>query len=160
MDNCHCIRGEGNYLFEIKYFTKDSFLYQDLSNWNTDGKYSVPESYTVIITPPNVEKSYSINVNTRCFTKISNEDLEGNLKDGIYCIKFKNCDYIYKGYFAITNKMDCCLEKMIVNDEKEWKELDGMLKKVKIATKLGDFDLAKKLMKVANDFGYINNCNC
>lgn len=160
MSDCHCIRGEGSFLFGIKYYSKDFFKYQDFSNWNTDGKYSVPESYVVTITPPNSKVSYDIEVLTKVETKISKEKLGGTIKDGIYCLKFENCDYSYYGYFAITNKLDCCLEKMIINDQENWTYLKELLDKIKIAGKFNDIQLVKDLMITANDIADENGCNC
>ena len=158
--DCNCIRGEGNFLFKIEYFNKDFFLYQDLSNWNTDGKYKVPEFYTITITPPNAKTGYDIKVNTKCFTKVTKEDFNGNLIDGIYCVKFDNCENTYTAYFALTNKLDCCLEIMKLEDNENWQMLSNLLEKIKIATKFGDFKLAKDLISSANEIGEQNSCNC
>ncbi len=160
MADCNCIRGESEYNFKIEWNDKDSFLYQDLSNWNTDYGYSVPDEYDIIITPPNSKKDYKIAVNTKCWTKIGKEELGSDFKDGIYCIKLYNCDNIYTKYFAITNKLDCCYEKMLLNDEDDFAKMRELIDKIKVAAKFGDFKLAKDLVKNANSVALNNNCNC
>lgn len=158
--DCNCIRGEGSFMYKIDFFSKDSILYQDLSNWNTDGKYKIPDSYVVTITPPDTNVSYNITINTKCYNKITKDDFGGFMKDGIYCIKFKNCDKIYTGYFAITNKLNCCYEKMIINNSSYSLELRNLIEKINIAVKFGNFDIAKEFLKIANEITEFNKCNC
>ena len=169
--NCNCIRGEGEFNFKIERFSSDAFLYQDLSWWNTDNNYTIPTSYTIQITTPASEtfdveifvKTSEIDVPV--WNKITNKKLGGVLKDGVYCVSFENCDYNYKRYFVFANKIECCIEEMIMKenvDEEnpQRKELQDLLKKGISLAKFGNFKDAKYLiekraMKIVNQ-----KCNC
>lgn len=165
--NCSCIRNN-NYDFVIEHTSCDSLIYTDLSEWMTEDHYTIPVNYIITITPPN---SNSVDVLVKAFgaTKIDSLQLYGEsglaIQDGIYCFKINNCQDIITKYKAITCKLNCRRDNLILKaeDEASWKQVqkvDSYISAIHSHASFGNFSDANYTYKICKNLLDNLNCDC
>lgn len=161
MTDCSCIKGESNFNFKFESLSSSIILFEDLSDWMEHPNYKDPVSYSITITPPG-SSDVTVLINLSRTNKITSNELfgrEGDIPDGIYCIKLSNCGYTYTRFKAITYKLNCCADKLFL-EGKDTTEIDDLIRKIKIATEFQDSVTAIKLYKIASEKIKLNNCYC
>lgn len=162
MADCSCIKGEGNFNFIISALSDSVLLYQDLSDWMEHPNYATPTQYTLLIKLPNTETIKEVVIDIQKVNRITSEILfgkDGVIPDGIYCFSVENCGYKYSRHAAIVRKLECCTDKLFMEGV-DTKELDDLIRKIKISTQFQDMTTATKLYKIASEKIKLNNCFC
>lgn len=159
--DCSCIKGESSFYIRFEPLSPTTLLFQDLSDWIEHPNYRLPETDVITIQPPDGTE-VPITVNFQKVNKITAKELygrNGEVPDGIYCIKYMNCGYMYKRYKPILRKLECCMDVMfMINADIE--ELEELVKHIRIAAEHGDGSTANTLYKKALSITKLNNCHC
>ena len=94
MADCSCIKGEGSFNFELKAISSSLLVYTDLSDWMEHPNYKNPSDYMLTIQSPH-STEVDIMIDVTKANKLTPAMLgkEGELPDGIYCMKLTNCGY-------------------------------------------------------------------
>jgi len=159
--NCSCIRGEGNFQFEIKAISPSFLIYTDLSDWMEHPNYKDPSSYTLKVQPPyGDEVQIDIDVNkANRITALNLFKKEIEIPDGIYCFTLENCGYTYMKYKAICRRLECCADKLYI-EGKDTTELDDLIRGIKVSTEFQNISTAQDLYKQAEIILKNNQCYC
>lgn len=155
MADCSCIKGEGSFNFELKAISSSLLIYTDLSDWMEHPNYKNPSSYEIKVQPPFGDE-VSIIVDA---TKANKLAPFTDVADGVYCIKFENCGYTYMKYAAIVKKLECCADKLFM-EEKDTKELDELIRLIKVSVEFHNISEAQRLYKEAEKITKVNQCYC
>lgn len=113
--DCSCIKDEGGkFAFKLESIDCQTLAFTDLSNWNEEDNYIVPDSYTITITKPN-GVDVDVSINPKKTTILKGSDLKTSIciPDGIYCFKIASCGVTYSRTKAITCIADCQLTEAI-----------------------------------------------
>lgn len=92
MSKCSCIIGT-EWNFDIECLDTQTLKFVDYTNWNTTEPYVVPDSHEVMLTIPELDRTFRINIKPQDSTIITSKDLGlGNcIPDGIYCLEAYTC---------------------------------------------------------------------
>jgi len=160
MADCSCIKGEGSFNFELKAISSSLLVYTDLSDWMEHPNYKNPSNYMLTIQPPH-STEVDIMIDVTKANKITPTMLgkEGELPDGIYCMKLTNCGYTYTKYVAIVRRLECCADKLFM-ENKDTKELDELIRLIKVSVEFNNISEAQELYKQAEKIIKVNLCYC
>lgn len=119
---CFCLRGR--YDFHIKVIDPHTLIYTDLSKWQVDDYYEVPEKYRInFITP--LQKKHTIHVYAEAQTVLRSSDF-GEFTDGIYEFIVEalddesgGCGKTYTKKYGIYANLQCCIDKSFSTIEDE-----------------------------------------
>lgn len=165
--NCSCIKNN-NYDFSLNYPSCYSLIYSDLSEWISGEQYVIPETYNIEVTPPEYP-SKLISVKTLGSTKITSEDLfdaEGLcISDGVYCFKIDNCQDILTKYKAVTCKLECRKDNLIIkaSSSEDWeniRKIESLIYSVHANANNGNYREANLEYKFAKKILDNLNCEC
>lgn len=165
--SCSCIKNN-NYDFSLSYPSCYSLIYSDLSEWMTGEHYVIPDIYTIEITPPEYSTK-SISVKTFGATKITSNDLFGAeglcISDGIYCFKIDNCQDILTKYKAITCKLECRKDNLVLkaNSSEDWenvRKVESLIYSIHANANNGNYREANSEYKFAKKILDNLNCDC
>lgn len=162
MSNCSCIRG--NYNFHFEALDKQTFIYQDLSDWMDDPRYSFPETYEVSITPPGESSSTVLTLDVTNTNKIGQTDLPV-IRDGVWCFETTSCGYTYKRSVGIFYAIECCIAKAYATEptrkHEKIKEVESFLRLAQAAISINNISQATDLYDIAyKKMNKIKNCEC
>lgn len=165
--NCSCIRNN-NYDFLLDYPSCYSLVYSDLSEWMTEDHYIIPTTYNITITPPERE-SVIVSVNAFGATKLTSKELFGTenmlIPDGIYCFKIDNCQDILTKYKAVTCKLECRKDNLILraSSKEDWdnvRTIESYIAAIHSHANFGNFNEANYNYKFAKKILDNLNCEC
>lgn len=158
---CSCIRG--NYNFEITKSECSKMIYTDLSQWMDDEGYTVPETYTVVITRPDSKRPTQLEVTTQGVTEIS---FGGScLPDGVYCFQVESCGVTYTRYKAYTCTAECKVSNVLAeldidDDHSHLTEITLHLEAIHNFAENGQNKSAEKEYKIVKKLLDRLNCDC
>lgn len=161
MADCSCIKGEGSFNFELKAISSSLLVYTDLSDWMEHPNYKNPSNYTLTIQPPHGTE-VDILIDVTKANKLTPKiilGVEGELPDGIYCMKLTNCGYTYTKYAAVVRQLECCADKLFM-EGKDTKELDELIRLIKVSVEFQNTSEAQELYKQAEKITKMNLCYC
>lgn len=161
MADCSCIKGEGAFNFELKALSSSLLVYTDLSDWMEHPNYKEPTTYTLTIQPP-YSAEVDIVIDVAKANKLTPKLLmgrDGELPDGIYCMKLTNCGYTYTKYAAVVRRLECCADKLFM-EELDTKELDELIRLIKVSVEFQNISEAKELYDKAEKIIKDNQCFC
>lgn len=161
MADCSCIKGEGSFNFELKAISSSLLVYTDLSDWMEHPNYKSPSIYSLSIKAPYTDEvSVAIDVTkANRLTPLMLLGRDGELPDGIYYMKLTNCGYTYTKYAAVVRKLECCADKLFM-EMKDTKELDELIRMIKVSVEFQNISEAKELYKIAEKITKDNQCYC
>lgn len=163
--DCSCIRGDSGYNFYVEAIDPDTIIYQDLSVWMDENNYVLPSTYTVVIQPPGVSSTYTLEFDISSINRITKNEI-GSIRDGIYCFSVDICGVKYKKTKSLFPKIECCIKQAWATLDDSWweklEEVENYLKLTSINAELGNikeanntFNIAKKLLENIKC-----DCNC
>lgn len=167
MAKCSCIRNN-NYDFNLNVYSCYSLIYTDLSEWMTEEQYVIPESYNVEVTSPDGQKAI-LTIKTDQANKITSEHLYSIpglcITDGVYCFKIDNCQDIITKSKAITCKLECRKDSLVIkaSSDEDWeniKEIESHISAIHSQANIGNFTEANKEYKFAKKLLDNLNCDC
>ena len=163
---CSCIKGK--YDFVLQSLDCSRLLYNDLSDWMVGENYDPPSNYDVHILVPGRKNFVSKTVKPNSVTVITTEDLGLKSKcitDGIYCFKVDNCGTIYQKNKAVTYRLQCCIDNLVITastqkDLDTVKYLQMMIDGIHINSEHGNINEAVRQFEFVSIALDSINCQC
>lgn len=159
--DCSCIKGEGSFNFELKTISPYSLSYTDLSDWMEHPNYKAPSNYKITLSTPN-GSDVEVEIDALKANLIKSKEIFGSdieIPDGIYCVTLENCGYKYMKHVAIVRQLECCADKLFM-EYKDTKEIDDLIRMIKVATEFKNISVAQELYKKVNQIIKDNQCYC
>jgi len=161
MIRCACIRG--NYNVVVKALDKKNMVYQDFSDWMTEDRYTVPESYYVTVIPPGGGTGVTLELKVFDINRITEEEV-GLIKDGVWCFQTESCGVRYKKSIGIFYSIECCIRRAYATEpERRYeaiKEVERFVNLSKAAVELNNLQEAMELLELAQDKMDRIKCDC
>jgi len=159
--NCSCIRG--NYNIYVEALDKNTIIYQDLSDWMDDPRYSAPSEYDVQVIPPDGSTGKLITLSVLHTNRISSEVI-GPIEDGIWCFQTESCDKKYKRSVGIFYNIECCLIRAFATKPDriyaDLKEVEKYVDLAKSAVSIKNIQSATDCLEIAQKKLEIIKCDC
>lgn len=161
MIRCACIRG--NYNIVVKALDKDNIAYQDFSDWMTEDRYDIPESYYVTVIPPGESAGVTLQLKVFDINRITSFEV-GRIKDGVWCFQTESCGVRYKKSIGIFRSIDCCIRRALATEPdrryEAIKEVERLVLLSKVAVELNNNKEAMELLELAQDKMDRIKCDC
>jgi|31_taG_2_1085359.scaffolds.fasta_scaffold00372_7 hypothetical protein len=169
--SCSCIKGTGSkFDFKLESVDCKTLLLTDLSNWNDDKGYFIPESHQITVTLPVSNKQVVVNIKPQGTTVFNGDNLETSecLPDGIYCFSIDSCGKVYTRFRAVTCLLECRFDRLTqklakkeVSIEK-YIELSNYLEIMKASAKMDQSQKAADFYKIlTKELDNLDcECNC
>lgn len=165
---CSCIK-DTNQAFDFHLSSLDckNLIFTDLSNWQEEVPYVIPDSLEVEITLPS-GTTKTVSVKPKTTSKISLQDLSLSKKclpNGIYCFKTISCGNTMTRHKAVVCKLYCKLDNLIAKAETKEdniaiSELSNLIKSIQVNTEIGKHQQAIELYKIVDKKFSRLQCEC
>ena len=165
---CSCIKDtKQKFDFHLESLDCKTLIFTDLSNWQEEVPYIIPEKLDIEITLPSGQ-TRQVSVTPKTTSKISLDDLSLSKKclpNGIYCFKTESCGYTMTRHKAVVCKLYCKLDNLIAKAQTEEdnaiiSELSNLIKSIEINTEIGKHQQAVEIYKIVDKKFSRLHCEC